>query len=207
MARLSRKAAQEQTREKLKRSAETEFARSGVAAAPIERIAQAAGFSRGAFYSNYRNKPELLIDLLADRQLSEIRLWNAMFEEADDLEACLICVIDRNRDLVRVYERTLLNHEMQLEAERNPAFREHFRIHLDRIYAEMRALFITILRRNGKAPPPHLDACVVMAYQFGINLGSTTILGGEIGATRTAPELMASFLGEMIRLAPRLAGQ
>lgn len=203
--RLSRKAAQEQTRERLRRSAAAEFARSGVAGAPIERIAEAAGYSRGAFYSNYRNKPELLVDLLADRQLSEIRLWTEMFEQADDLDGCLIAVIAHNDDLVRVFERTLLNHELQLEAERNPAFGAHFRVHLDRIHAEMRKLFVTILRRNGKGPPPHLDACVVMAYQFGINLGSTTVLGNDIGAQRTAPELMAAFLNEMIRSAPPLA--
>lgn len=205
MSRLSRKAAQEQTRERLRRSAEAEFARSGVAAAPIERIAESAGYSRGAFYSNYRSKPELLVDLLADRQLSEIRLWTEMFEQADDLEACLIAVIERNDDLVKVFERTLLEHELQLEAERNAVFGDHFRAHLDRIYAEMRALFITILRRNGKAPPPHLDSCVVMAYQFGINLGSTTILGNDIAARGSAPELMAAFLGQMIRSAPELA--
>lgn len=204
VTRLSRKAAQQHTRERLKRSAVAEFARSGVAAAPIERIAEAAGFSRGAFYSNYRNKPELLVDLLADRQLDEIHLWTEMFDQTDDPEACLIAVIDRNDDLVRVFERTLLNHELQLEAERNPEFGQRFRAYMDAIYAEMRALFVTILRRNGKGVPPHLDACVVMAYQFGINLGSTTILGDRLGATRTAPQLMAQFLEEMIRSAPPL---
>lgn len=203
MTRLDRKATQRLTRERIKQSAELIFARNGVGAG-IEQIVQAAGFTRGAFYANYRSKPELLIDIVADRQVREIRLWNEMFEEADDQRDCLDAVVAHTEDMVRTFERTMISIELQLEAERNPEFRPHFMAYLDTIYGEMRRLFTTILRRNGKAAPANLDAMVVIAYQFGLNLGSISILGSELGQRTTPGELMIQFLREMIGSAPLL---
>ncbi len=40
------------------------FVKKGLAATSVEDIAEAAGYTRGAFYSNFGGKPELLIELL-----------------------------------------------------------------------------------------------------------------------------------------------
>jgi AcrR family transcriptional regulator len=37
------------------------FARQGFAGAAVEQIAESAGFSRGAFYSNFKRKDELFL--------------------------------------------------------------------------------------------------------------------------------------------------
>lgn len=204
MQRLTRQESQQRTRERLRQSAATIIARTGVRGAGIEEIVRDAGFSRGAFYSNYSGKPELLIDMLEDRQIAEIRLWNDMFEKAPDLDLVLTETIGRSEDMVRVLERNMISLELQLEAERNPEFRPHFQRYLDDIYAEMRRYFTTILYRHGKAPPHDLDAFVVVAYQFGLNLGSTTALGAALGARTTAAELMNQFMNRMIDAAPPL---
>lgn len=54
------------TRRKLLRSAEHIFARDGFEAASIEEIADAAGYSRGAFYANFKSKEDLFMALLED---------------------------------------------------------------------------------------------------------------------------------------------
>ncbi|GAA1719985.1 hypothetical protein GCM10009809_14680 [Isoptericola hypogeus] len=68
----------ERTRERLLDAAFDVFARLGVQAASIEAICEAAGFTRGAFYSNFANKEELFL-ALTER---ETRVQLARLEEA-----------------------------------------------------------------------------------------------------------------------------
>ena len=42
------------------------FAKQGIGGASVEAITSAAGFSRGAFYSNFADKDELVTAMLAD---------------------------------------------------------------------------------------------------------------------------------------------
>ncbi|WP_425955778.1 helix-turn-helix domain-containing protein [Xylanimonas sp. McL0601] len=60
-------ARRERTRERLLDAAAEVFARVGFGAASVEAIAEAAGFTRGAFYSNFESKEELFL-ALTDRQ-------------------------------------------------------------------------------------------------------------------------------------------
>jgi AcrR family transcriptional regulator len=64
MARLTREQSQALTREKLLASASEVVARDGYSGATIERIAEEAGFSKGAFYSNFTNKEDIFLQLL-----------------------------------------------------------------------------------------------------------------------------------------------
>lgn len=56
----------EETRRRLFEAATRVFEERGIGAASIEAIAEAAGFTRGAFYSNFATKDELIIAMLAD---------------------------------------------------------------------------------------------------------------------------------------------
>src|SRR5713101_6585627 len=62
--RLSRDDSREQTTQRLLDAAQKLIARKGLDAASVENIAAAAGYSRGAFYSNFKTKDDLFIELL-----------------------------------------------------------------------------------------------------------------------------------------------
>jgi AcrR family transcriptional regulator len=62
--RLSREEKKAETRQRLLISAARLFAKKGYEGATIEEIAEEAGFSRGAFYSNFESKNDLLRSLL-----------------------------------------------------------------------------------------------------------------------------------------------
>src|ERR1035441_1726715 len=68
--RLTRRESRDATRARLIAAAEKIFIRFGFDASSVERIAEAAGFSRGAFYSNFQNKDELFIAVLNKRHLA-----------------------------------------------------------------------------------------------------------------------------------------
>ena len=65
--RLTRKERQAETRERLLEAAHSVFLRRGLQGSSVEEIAAEAGYTRGAFYSNFKSKDELFVELLQDR--------------------------------------------------------------------------------------------------------------------------------------------
>ena len=62
--RLTREASRDLTRSRLLESGAVIIARKGLTGASVEDIAAHAGYTRGAFHSNFRSKAELFIELL-----------------------------------------------------------------------------------------------------------------------------------------------
>jgi AcrR family transcriptional regulator len=79
VARLTRAESQARTRARLLEIARPMFLRDGYAATSLDKVADAAGYTRGAVYSNFRNKDELCMAVL-----DEIRA-----ERAGDIVAIL----------------------------------------------------------------------------------------------------------------------
>ncbi len=64
MSPVTRKEKQARTRQKLMRSAGKLFCRHGLEQASVDEIAQDAGYTKGAFYSNFKSKEELFLAML-----------------------------------------------------------------------------------------------------------------------------------------------
>jgi AcrR family transcriptional regulator len=79
------------TREKLFEASARVFEDQGIGGASIEAIAAAAGFTRGAFYSNFKSKDELIIAMLEDHVEQSILRIRDLLERhknlADFIEA------------------------------------------------------------------------------------------------------------------------
>jgi AcrR family transcriptional regulator len=73
MSRVRTRPTRDATCEKLFEAAARVFEEQGIGAASIEAIAAAAGFTRGAFYSNFKSKDELIIAMLEDHVEQTIR--------------------------------------------------------------------------------------------------------------------------------------
>jgi AcrR family transcriptional regulator len=65
--RLTRKQKQAETRSRLLDAGERVFLRRGLQGSSVEEIAAEAGYTRGAFYSNFKGKDELFVELLHAR--------------------------------------------------------------------------------------------------------------------------------------------
>ncbi len=66
MSRLTRAESQARTREQLIATAKELFLRDGYGPTSLDKVADAAGYSKGAVYSNFRNKDELCLAVLDD---------------------------------------------------------------------------------------------------------------------------------------------
>jgi AcrR family transcriptional regulator len=62
------------TREKILLSANRIFVRDGFEAAKLDEIATAAGYTRGAFYANYKNKEELFVAVAGQQIANHISI-------------------------------------------------------------------------------------------------------------------------------------
>src|SRR5260221_3320038 len=73
MSRVRTRPTRDDTREKLFEAAARVFEEQGIGGASIEDLAAAAGLTRGAFYSNFKSKDELIIAMLEDHVEQTVR--------------------------------------------------------------------------------------------------------------------------------------
>lgn len=84
MARLTREQSQALTREKLLKSAGDVVARYSYDGASVERIAEEAGFSKGAFYSNFSSKEDILQQLLEGNAGKDVKELTWLLKNLED---------------------------------------------------------------------------------------------------------------------------
>ena len=85
MSRVRTRPTRDDTREKLFEAAARVFEEQGIGGASIEAIAAAAGFTRGAFYSNFKSKDELIIAMLEDHVEQSIGRIRDLLEQRENL--------------------------------------------------------------------------------------------------------------------------
>src|ERR1700752_3937271 len=83
MARRTRAESQAQTRAQLVATAKRMFFEDGYHPTSLEKVADAAGFSKGAVYSNFRNKDELCLAVLDENRAERLAEVLAMITESD----------------------------------------------------------------------------------------------------------------------------
>lgn len=124
--RLSREESRERTRTLLRKSAAACFARSGFEGASVDQISEAAGFSRGAFYSNFADKEAIFLDLLKRHLDHDIERFKLVTSESGTLQQLADRIAASYRDLGANPDWCFLSSEFQLYASRtgkaNPAF-------------------------------------------------------------------------------------
>jgi AcrR family transcriptional regulator len=84
MSRVRTRPPREETRQRLFEAAALIFEREGIGAASVESISAAAGYSRGAFYSNFASKDDLISSMLSDHvEQSAGRYVNLLVQHPD----------------------------------------------------------------------------------------------------------------------------
>src|SRR5437870_1986373 len=81
--RLNREQSQAQTRERLLQAGRKLFVQNGFGGASIREIAEEAGYSQGAFYSNFADKDAILLELLRRHMETEATQLAAVFTTAE----------------------------------------------------------------------------------------------------------------------------
>jgi AcrR family transcriptional regulator len=124
--RLTREQSRDQTRERLLEAARKMFMKKGFATTSVEDIAEAAGYTRGAFYSNFGGKSELLIELLRRDHDSMQANFHSIMAQGGTREEMEARVVEYYSQLFREDDCFPLWVEAKLVASRDPKFRTRF---------------------------------------------------------------------------------
>lgn len=119
--RLTREESQAQTRERILVAARAVVARHGFAGASVRDIAEEAGYSQGALYSNFSGKEPIMLDLLRQHMREEAEQLRAIVEGSDG-EASLERLGAWAATLNAEVDWSMLALELQLLAHRSPTF-------------------------------------------------------------------------------------
>lgn len=142
------------TRERLLDAAFEVFAEQGVHASTVEQIVERAGFTRGAFYSNFTTKEELFVALMERQDGARLAALEEKFtalgprleatDGALDTDAIAGIVLDFFVGPFDDHAWTLIYAEFQLLALRDPAFAETYLEHR----AEFDEALVPVLERT-----------------------------------------------------------
>ena len=110
----------EATRKRLLAAAEKTFARDGFEAARLEDIASLAGYTRGAFYANFKSKEDIFFALLEEwvgRRIAEV---SAVLARENTAEKRLRALRQHYAQIAKDRRLALLSLEFKLFAIRHP---------------------------------------------------------------------------------------
>ena len=121
------------TRDRLLAAASSVFAERGIIGASVEEVCEAAGFTRGAFYSNFADKDELVLVLIqqsiagqyaaAEHAIAEATSAPGGVDAEDLVSHALTAFVSAGRS---ARESILTEQELLLYAARRPALREPY---------------------------------------------------------------------------------
>jgi AcrR family transcriptional regulator len=170
--RLTREDSRELTTSRLLDAAQKLFAKRSFAGVSVETICEAAGYSRGAFYSNFDSKGELFFELLRRDHQRRTDELNALIDPGIPIEQV-------RRRANEIYGRMYRDNESCMnwtEARMLAARDARFRTRLNALIAEKRHGIAQFIRyfydRVGVAPPIAPDdlAMGFMSLAEGIRL-------------------------------------
>jgi len=148
MSRTRIRPTREQTCQRLFQAAAEVFTTDGIGAASVEAITTAAGLTRGAFYSNFADKDELVAAMLADHVDQTTRRYVellARHRDPEDFMAALRAVDRTTQDPLG--RSPLLHLELLLHAARTAQHRQELAGFID----ARRRIIVDIVEGTGMA--------------------------------------------------------
>ena len=203
--RLTREDSRDQTTQRLLDAAQKLIAKKGLSAASVEDIAAAAGYTRGAFYSNFNSKGDLFIELLRrDHEESHAELA-ALRSDALPLDL----IEQRTREF---YGRLYRNNESFMnwtEARLLAARDTKFRAKLNALLAEKRgqiAEFIEYFYQRAGVASPVPEGAMAMGFMALVEGVKLSMLSSPADMTpETAESILTTFIDAIMKMA-RLQG-
>jgi AcrR family transcriptional regulator len=179
-ARLTREEKKARTRERLLEAATAVFARRGLAAASLDEIAEEAGLTKGAVYSNFASKEELVLAVLqatSDRRIHDITaqvdVTGSVREEARKAGSMFMASTQEELSIL------LLGLDLIAYSGRNPEFRDRQIAYHRESLREIADIVESSAREFGLELPLPPDRFAIVLNALGIGLSIEKLLDPE----------------------------
>jgi AcrR family transcriptional regulator len=192
---LTRREKQQRTRKALLEAAADLFCKRGLEGASVDEIAQAAGYTKGAFYANFKSKEELFLVMLDEQFAQELeRLDQALAGTQEPREEARAAAADFIH-FASGSEWPSLYFQFVAHAARNEEFRQELATRHQAMRERMGAVFTRWKQGSGVAPPS-LPVQEVAAMMFFMADG---FLLDRIVEPGLSEELYTTMVGVFVR--------
>lgn len=185
--RLTREESRQQTQARLLAAAREVFGREGYAGTSVDAVAEAAGFSKGAFYSNFDSKEALFLALLERHMAGEVALSGEVAGAGDSVERVIERIAERYSGDAEDISWCLLSIEFALHATRAPAFAARRAALMQQHYESVAGIITAVARLAGaEVESPLAAAMAFVALRQGLALerraGGTMLSAADVRA-------------------------
>jgi AcrR family transcriptional regulator len=191
--RLDRNQRREQTRERLLDAASEVFARRGYSAASLDDVAQAAGYTKGAVYSNFASKADLFMALI-ERRIAAQAAPEALRDATLDQ---MVADLERHAGTSESFDPGWLQlaTEFWTSAMRDEQVRKAVAEQYERARAITAGVLDAKFREAGVEPPMPPRDLAIVAEALGIGLGFQHALDPNAVPLRLQAEVILRLLG------------
>ena len=199
--RLTREDSRDQTTQRLLEAAQKLIAKKGLSAASVEDIAAAAGYTRGAFYSNFNSKGDLFIELLRRDHDAHMEAFTALQSDEIPLDE----IHERARVLYSQMYRDDTSFMNWTEARMLAARDTKFRAKLNALITEKHgqiADFIDYFHKRAGNPPRVASIAMAMGFMSLCEGVKLSMLSSPTEMTQeTAESVLLLFVDAIMRQA------
>jgi AcrR family transcriptional regulator len=181
MARISRAESQAHTRETLVQTAKRMFLRDGYAATSLEKVADEAGYSKGAVYSNFRNKDQLCLAVVDSIRGDQAQRMARALGGAGTLEDMLIAFQRWADATIGDQAWTVFEVEFATRARQDLVVREELAQRNADIRAAVARLLAGHAEEFGIELPMPAEDCATALLSLGVGLGVQRAIDPDVG--------------------------
>jgi AcrR family transcriptional regulator len=191
---LTRREKQQQTRQQLLRAAAEVFGERGLEGASIDEVAQKAGYTKGAFYANFKSKEELFLVMLDERFAEELeRLDGLLTGTHEPQEEALAAAADFIQ-FATDDEWQRLSFQFLAHAARNEEFRQELATRQQAMRQRMAKVFARWKQGFGINPAIPVEDITAMTVFM-----SDGFLVGRIIEPGLSEDLYTTMIGVFVR--------
>ncbi|MEC3917006.1 TetR/AcrR family transcriptional regulator [Nocardia sp. CDC160] len=143
-----------ETRQRLLDAAFDAFAEEGFGRCSVEQVCERAGFTRGAFYSNFTSLEELFLAMWEQRSAAMLTDAAAILDTPDAVAGDPRRAVEQVLAAVPMDDKWFrITSEFTAHALRNPDLRQVMVAREEAIGAALIPVVVTLMRRNGRRVP------------------------------------------------------
>ena len=193
-ARLTRAQKKAETRSCLLEAAAKVFAHRGMQQGSIDEVAEHAGYTKGAFYANFKSKEELFLAMLDDRFAKHLEEIDRVLTSDDEPEdqarvgaANFIDFISSDPEWERLF------FEFSAYASRNENFRQELVTRRRYLQERMAELYRRRAEQLGVEPPIPVEDIARMTFAMADGIALQKLLDPDSVSAELYPTMLATF--------------
>jgi AcrR family transcriptional regulator len=195
--RLTRPESQARTRAELIATARDLFLSDGYAGTSLERVAEAAGYSKGAVYSNFTGKKEICLEVLELIRATKMGEVIGILNSADDLDGRIALFQSWAENTLGDVGWTMLEFEFMVVARDDAELRASLVSSLQAVRAVAAGALEELATSTGLTLPMSTEDAASSLFSLGIGLGIQRALD---------PSISAQLITDGLRMLLTLAG-